>query len=138
MARILKWKEKLALALVALFFSMVRVWSPQSRNASAQHQPFYSRILGGTAQGRAFGFELMARRPYVRPVRASLAPIAMPLVTGAFVAMAGAGGAAGAAGALALFHEASADPPDERVKPEESLDNHVNRRRQIVVAPHVA
>jgi hypothetical protein len=40
--------------------------------------------------------------------------------------------------ALALVHEARADPPDHRMKPERGLDQHVDGRHEIVAAAHVA
>ena len=41
------------------------------------------------------------------------------------------------AGPLALVHQAGPQPPDQRMKPEDSLDNHVHQRRQIVAAANV-
>ncbi len=42
------------------------------------------------------------------------------------------------AGALAFLDEARAEPPDERVKPEQGLDGHVERGGQIIAAARVA
>jgi hypothetical protein len=41
------------------------------------------------------------------------------------------------AGELSLFHQPHLDPPNERVKPEDSLDQHVNRSSQIVASADV-
>ena len=42
------------------------------------------------------------------------------------------------AGALALFYKPRAEPIDQGMKPEDGLHRHVNRAREVVVAPHVA
>ena len=41
------------------------------------------------------------------------------------------------AGAFAFFDQARADPPDQRMKPENAFDHHVNRRSQVVAAAYV-
>ena len=43
----------------------------------------------------------------------------------------------GVAGALALVDEPRADPPHQRVKPEQRLDDHVHRRGEIVATANV-
>jgi hypothetical protein len=98
-ARILKWKEKLALGFVALFLWATRAWLPGARGATVPSQTLYSRLLTATSPKMAFGLELLSRKPYVRLVHASPVTVAMPLAAGAFVAMAGAGGAPAAASA---------------------------------------
>lgn len=100
MAKIVKWKQRLALGLVALFLSMARVWLPETRNSVRPGDPIYSRLLTGIGAKTAFGVELMAQRPYLRLVCASLNPISLPLMAGAYLAMAASGGMpAAAAGA---------------------------------------
>ena len=42
------------------------------------------------------------------------------------------------AGALALFNEAGADPPDQRMKPEDGFHHHVDGGGEIVAAADVA
>src|SRR5215813_11871759 len=42
------------------------------------------------------------------------------------------------AGALPLFEKACAHPPDQRMKPEDGLDAHVECGSQVVPAPNVA
>ncbi len=42
------------------------------------------------------------------------------------------------AGPLAFFDESPTDPPDQRMKPERRLDQHVNRRRKVVPPTHMA
>jgi hypothetical protein len=96
MARIVRWKEKLALGFVALLLSVARGWLPGTRGAASHEKPLYSRLLVATSPKMAFGLELMGRKPYVRLARASLVPVQMPLAAGAFVAMAGAEGAGAA------------------------------------------
>lgn len=85
MARILKWKQRLALGFVALFLSTVRVWAP--RNPSVRHE-VQGRIHSTVGHRTALGIELMAQLPLFRLVRASLVPVALPLSAGAYVAMA--------------------------------------------------
>jgi hypothetical protein len=96
MARVLKWKEKLVLAVLTLFFSLARAWPLGTYNGASHDRPTYSRLVTGVNQKTTFGIELMARRPYARLIRASLVPVAMPLAAGAYIAMAGAVGAAAA------------------------------------------
>lgn len=92
MAKVLRWKEKLILAFVSLFLSVTAAWPLGTRDAGSAS---YSRLV--TANGETtVGVELMTRKPYVRLVRASRAPVALPLTTGAYVAMAGAMGTAAA------------------------------------------
>lgn len=42
------------------------------------------------------------------------------------------------AGTLPLIHQPGPDPPQQRMKPEDGLHQHVNRAGQIVAPPHVA
>ncbi|MGH9327977.1 MAG: hypothetical protein ACRD2B_15010 [Terriglobia bacterium] len=90
MARIRKWQEALVVALAAMFFSVSRAWPLGMREAASPDRPTYTRLVTGMAGKTAFGIELGARRPYVRLFRAALAPMAVPVAAGAFVAMAGA------------------------------------------------
>lgn len=96
MARIRKWQETLMLVSVALFFSLAQVWPLRARDTAGRDHAAFSRMITGTSQKTALGLELMAQKPYVRLVRASSLPVAMPLTAGAFVAMAGSPGAAAA------------------------------------------
>lgn len=41
------------------------------------------------------------------------------------------------AGPLTLVHQTGSQPPDQRMKPEHGLDNHMHQRRQIVAAAKV-
>ncbi len=97
MARIRKWQETLVLASVALFFSLAQAWPLRARDTTGRDHAAYSRMIAGTSQKTALGLELMARKPYVRLVRASSLPVAMPLAAGAFIALASAEGAPPAA-----------------------------------------
>ena len=101
MAKMLRWKEKLVLAFFTLFFSIPSAWALGKREANDMGGPVYSRLVTGKNGKRALGVELLARRPYVRLVRASLVPVSLPLAAGAYVAMASSPAAApeGPAGA---------------------------------------
>lgn len=88
MAKMLRWKEKLVLAFFTLFFSIPSAWALGKREANDMGGPVYSRLVTGKNGKRALGVELLARRPYVRLVRASLVPVSLPLAAGAYVAMA--------------------------------------------------
>jgi hypothetical protein len=92
MARIRRWKETLVVACVTLFFALARAWPLRPRDAAGHHGPEHSLLLTGTNRKTAFGVELMAQRPYIRLARASLVPVAMPLVAGAYTALAAAPG----------------------------------------------
>lgn len=96
MTRVLRFKEKLALALMATCFSIAGVFSRKTLQASSAGEPYSSQFITGP---KGIGLELAARRPYARFVRASLAPVSLPLVAGAYVALAGASGAPAAAAA---------------------------------------
>lgn len=72
MARILKWREKLVLACVTLFFSLTRAWPLGTYKTASPGHPVYSRLVTGMNRKTAFGVEVMAQKPYVRLVRASL------------------------------------------------------------------
>ncbi|MGH9449173.1 MAG: hypothetical protein ACRD11_01395 [Terriglobia bacterium] len=102
MAKVLRWKEKLALVFVAVFLSMARAWPLGTLKTPNHAQVAHSRLMTGTHRRTAVGIELMGRRPYLRLARASLVPVALPLTAGAYLAMAGAPGAmAGAAAGAA-------------------------------------
>lgn len=92
MARILRWKEKLAIAFMSLFFSVMQTfWLP--KRGEAQGLLGHSLFLSGATQNTALGVEFMARSPYIRMARASLVPVTAPLITGAYLSMAGTPGA---------------------------------------------
>jgi len=90
MARIRRWQEALMVVLAAMFFSVGRAWPLGAGELASTGHPTYSRLVTGVSGKRALGLELGPQRPYVRLFRASLAPVAMPLAAGAYVAMAGA------------------------------------------------
>ncbi|MGH9350606.1 MAG: hypothetical protein ACRD2G_00305 [Terriglobia bacterium] len=106
MAKVLKWKEKLILAFVSVFLSVTAAWPRGAHDAVATTTGSYSHLVT-TSGTTTLGVELMARKPYVRVVRALPVPILLPLTAGAYIAMAGAMGTAaapaanGAAGAAA-------------------------------------
>ena len=111
MAKIVKWKQRLALGLVALFLSMARVWLPETHNSVRPGDPIYSRLLTGIGAKTAFGVEVMAQRPYLRLVRASLNPVSLPLAVGAYLAMAASGGLPAAATGASCGSCETADAP---------------------------
>lgn len=92
MARIRRWQEKLLVPCLTLLFSMMRSWPLRAYKAANNDHATYSRLITKTSGKKIFGIELAARGPYVRLIRGSLVPVAMPLAPGAFVAMAGATG----------------------------------------------
>ncbi len=101
MAKVRRWKETLLLACVTLFLSVAQGWPRGTRNVASSTYPVYSRLVTRANGKTALGVELSARKPYVRLVRASQAPVRMPLAAGAYVAMAGAPLAAPAAASAA-------------------------------------
>lgn len=86
MARVLKWKEKLVLALVSVFLSVTTAWPAGKRDADSG-QRSHSRLLT-TGSKTTLGIELMARKPYVRLTRIARTSVALPFTAGAYVAMA--------------------------------------------------
>lgn len=95
MARVLKWQEKLVLACAALLFSVTSGLGLGPRDSSGPNRSSSSRMV---IVGKS-GVELMAHRPYVRLVHASLIPVSLPLAAGAYVTMAGSPGVAASAAA---------------------------------------
>ncbi|MGH9397861.1 MAG: hypothetical protein ACRD18_13555 [Terriglobia bacterium] len=92
MARVLKWKEKIAIAVVTALISMAGVFSLKALRASgAANRPYDSQFITGP---KGLGLEFSPRKPYARLVRISDAAVSLPLAVGAYVAMASATGAA--------------------------------------------
>lgn len=108
MARIKRWQETLIVAWIG-FFSLAWAWPRRTRETSRHNPPAYSQLVVRTRRRAALGVELMAQRPYVRLVRASLVPVSLPLAAGAYVAMASAMGIATPAG------NGAAPAPDDAV-----------------------
>lgn len=86
MAKVLKWQEKLILAFAALLFSMASGFGLGPRDSATANRSSSSRMV---TVGKS-GVELMARKPYLRLVHAPLAPVSLPLATGAYVVIASA------------------------------------------------
>jgi hypothetical protein len=96
MARIRKWQETLMVACAALFFSVGRAWPLGARDAASHEYSTYSHLVVRTNRKTALGVELATRGLYIRLIRTSLVPVAMPLAAGAYVATAaGAGNSRG-------------------------------------------
>ncbi len=91
MARVLRCKEKLMLACMSVFFTVSQAWPLGTMKTSRHYQGVHSRLVTGIRGKNTLGVEVMVRKPYVRLVRASLAPVALPLAAGAYVAMAASG-----------------------------------------------
>ncbi|MGH9351367.1 MAG: hypothetical protein ACRD2G_04275, partial [Terriglobia bacterium] len=119
MAKILSWREKLVLAFVSVFLSATAAWPRGTQDAVTTTAGSYSHLVTTSGTTR-LGVELMARRPYVRVVRALGVPVSLPLTTGAYVALAGAMGAAAPAGNWA----AGAAPDGAAAAPNTSCSTH--------------
>lgn len=74
------------LACAALFFSVTSAWGLGRRDSASSSRPSSSRVV--TVMGAKSGVELTTQKPYVRLVRASLAPASLPLAVGAYIALA--------------------------------------------------
>ncbi len=110
MAKVRRWKETLVLACATLLLSVTRAWPRGPRNVGSSAYPVYSSLITGMDGKAALGVELMARKPYVRMVRASLVPVSLPLAAGAYVAVASSPLAAGAPLAAASGSACSTGP----------------------------
>ncbi len=88
MARIRRWKEKLALACFTLLFSIPRALALGTQHTARHSNVSYSRLLTGMNGKTALGVELMTRRPFVRLIRTSRVPLPIALAPGALMAMA--------------------------------------------------
>jgi hypothetical protein len=97
MARIRKWQETLMVACAALFFSVGRAWPLGARDAASHEYSTYSHLVVRTNRKTALGVELATRGLYIRLIRTSLVPVAMPLAAGAYVATAAGAGASATA-----------------------------------------
>ncbi len=88
MARIRRWKEKVALACFTLLFSVPRALALGGSNTASHRQVLYSRLVTLRSRETTLGLELMARRPFVRLIRTSRVPLPIALAPGALMAMA--------------------------------------------------
>lgn len=88
MARIRRWKGKLALACFTLLFSIPRALALGTQHTARHSNVSYSRLLTGMNGKTALGVELMTRRPFVRLIRTSCVPLPIALAPGALMAMA--------------------------------------------------
>lgn len=100
MARILKWREKLLLGLMTMFFSIVAAMPLGARDTRSENALTLQFVTSANG-GKVYGLELGTHRPYARLLRGSLAPVSLPLAAGAFVTMASDAGFTGAAGTAA-------------------------------------
>lgn len=88
MAKILRWKEKLALACFTLLFSIPRAWAMAGRGTRGGNSSVYLLLVTRANQRAGLGFELTARRPFVRLIRTSRVALPISLAPGALIAMA--------------------------------------------------